>query len=289
MKHHEENITPHRLLKLAGTTLALIHLALSSARGDNPSIAAADFTSAPQTHADQVLTRTLPDLVSRGLVRSGRFDVYEREKLNTILREQSFQVSGFADSKTAVAMGKLAGVRYILTGQIIDNGAKTQTFSGYGMSTRTTFYNLAVSIKIVDVETGRNLLDEMREAKMDDVTESRVDASTIRMHLAENVATNLVQAVLESRVFKPAEATGEKLVAVKFTSEPEKADVDIDGVFYGNTGGAIKIPSGLHQITISLSGYDKWSKKVQISSELPPIHVKLARVAETRIEVQSKP
>ena len=61
---------------------------LSVRAADLPSIAVADFTS------DQwrtTLTHGLPDIISDALVNSGRFDVYEREKLNTVMREQGLQ------------------------------------------------------------------------------------------------------------------------------------------------------------------------------------------------------
>ena len=97
-------------------TVILLLLGLAVARGEElPSVAVADFTSDQHT----TLTHGLPDMIADALVNSKRFDVYEREKLNTIMREQNFQASGFADPQTAVSLGKVAGVHYIVTGQIL--------------------------------------------------------------------------------------------------------------------------------------------------------------------------
>src|SRR5271170_630922 len=155
-------------LAMKKLTLLFFWIGLLAVRAaDLPSIAVADFTS-DQWHT--TLTHGLPDILSDGLVNSKRFDVYEREKLNTIMREQSFQASGFADPQTAVALGKLAGLRYILTGQILDYGQETKTFSGYGVTTRTTFYRLRAGIKILDVKTGKVLFsrNDSAEEKVDE-------------------------------------------------------------------------------------------------------------------------
>jgi hypothetical protein len=64
---------------------------------DLPSIAVADFTSDKNT----TLTHGLPDVISDDLVNSKLFDVYERDKLNSVMREQGLQASGFVDPQTA--------------------------------------------------------------------------------------------------------------------------------------------------------------------------------------------
>ena len=64
-------------------TVILLMLGLSAARGaELPSIAVADFTSDQRT----TLTHGLPDMVADSLVNSKRFDVYERTKLDTIMK-----------------------------------------------------------------------------------------------------------------------------------------------------------------------------------------------------------
>src|SRR5258708_18649761 len=99
-------------------TVILLMLCLSAARGEGlPSIAVADFTSDQRT----TLTHGLPDMVADALVNSKRFDVYERGKLDTIMKEHCFQVCGSADPQTAVALGKGAGGRYSLTGPILQD------------------------------------------------------------------------------------------------------------------------------------------------------------------------
>ena len=266
-------------------TIILLMFSLSAARGvELPSVAVADFTSDLHT----TLTHGLPDMVADSLVNSRRFDVYERGKLDTIMKEQGFQASGFADPQTAVALGKVAGVHYILTGQIIDYGREIRDFSGYGVRTRTSFYRLKAGIKVLDVKTGKVLFSRNDGAE-EQVTEGNntfVSDTTMDSKLAQAVSDKLVKALLDDDIFKDQKESAAALLPVKITSEPDHADVEVDGVFYGNAGGDIKIPSGLHLITVSLPGYEKWSKKVLVREDLS-FNATLTK-PDVRIEVDHK-
>jgi len=259
---------------------------LSPVFGANlPSIAVADFTSDKNT----TLTHGLPDVISDDLVNSKLFDVYERDKLNSVMREQGLQASGFVDPQTAVALGKVAGVHYILTGQIIDYGHESKTFSGYGVTTRSTVWSLKAAIRVIDVQTGKVLFshrDEAEETVSEDQGMSVTD-TTMDTKLAEEVANKLIQALEADDSFK-APAAAIALIPVKITSEPDHADVEVDGVFYGNAGGEVKLPSGLHLVTVSLPGYEPWSKKVIVQDGLS-INAALIKKADERIEIQQTP
>ena len=248
-----------------------------------PSIAVADFTCDRRTG----LTRGLPDLITDGLVNSGRFDVYEREKLSTLMREQGLQASGVVDPETAAALGKLAGVHYILTGHIIDYGRETRNFSGYGVQTRTTIYRLKAGIKVMEVKTGK-LLFSKNDGAEETVSETQGLSSsdtTMDTKLAEKVSEKLIKSLLENDSFKaPGESTP-AMLPIKVTSIPDHADVEVDGVFYGNAGGEINLPAGVHAVTVSLPGYEKWSKKVLVHEGIS-LNAALVKKADVRIDVQ---
>ena len=259
-------------------TLPAVHAA------ELPSIAVADFTS--DTHTG--LARGLPDLLAEGLVNSKRFDVYEREKLTTIMREQGFQASGFVDPQTAVGLGKVAGVQYVLTGKIIDYGREIRDFSGYGVRTRTSFYRLKAGIRVLDVKTGKVLFsrNEGAEESEPESQGMHVADTTMDAKLAEQVSAKLIKALLEDDALKAPAESAASLLPVKISSVPDRADVEVDGVFYGNAGADIKIPSGMHLVTISLPGYEKWSKKVLVREGLS-INATLTKKVDKRIEVET--
>ena len=61
------------------------------------------------------------------------------------------------------------------------------------------------------------------------------------------------------------------------------ADIEVDGVFYGNAGGQMKRPEGLHLVKISLPGYEVWDKKVRIAEGT---RIKAMLVEETQADVR---
>ncbi|PJZ70924.1 curli assembly protein CsgG [Leptospira perolatii] len=64
------------------------------------------------------LGRSLTDKMIRELFQSKTFILLERDRLNKIIGEQSFQKSGLVLSDEMVSIGKLSGAEYLLLGQI---------------------------------------------------------------------------------------------------------------------------------------------------------------------------
>src|SRR6188474_282308 len=62
---------------------------------------------------------------------SSKFTVLEREKLALIMKEQGLSATGAVDPQTAAKVGRLLGVKYILTGGI-DKFAINTTRGGIG-------------------------------------------------------------------------------------------------------------------------------------------------------------
>ncbi|MDQ8186723.1 CsgG/HfaB family protein [Pelagicoccus sp. SDUM812002] len=247
---------------------------------DDPRIAVVDFSSESTTG----LSYGLPDQIAEDLVNTGKYEVYERSKLNTLLQEQDFQESGFANPDSAIAFGKLSGVDYIITGQIADFGQETRNFSGYGVSSRTTFYRLKAGLKVVDATTGRIVFSRSATAE-ESVVEgrsSRVSDSTVDVRLVEILSAELVAALQEKDPFKSKRKDG--LVSLEVLSEPANADVEVDGVFYGNAGSAFEVSEGLHTIKVSLPGFEVWEKKVMVREGMT-FKATLSRKVDARIEV----
>ncbi|MGC9450048.1 MAG: CsgG/HfaB family protein [Oceanipulchritudo sp.] len=267
-------ILPFFLLLMAGS-------ALSSA----PTIGVADFG----THFDGTVDRIVPNLITENLINSGQFVFYERDKLDSLLREQGFQSSGMVDPTTAVALGKLSGIDYILTGEVVDFGREVRDFSGYGVRTRTTFHRLEVAVRILETQTGRVVFSktEMAEEKQNQGSGTRVLDTTIDAKLGRIVADRLSSAILASPVFRVEEELPSEPAFVTITSEPENASIEIDGVFYGNTGAPLEIPEGLHRIRVSLPGFEVWDKKVMVRDGTN-FHVPLVRSADIRVEVEEE-
>ena len=61
---------------------------------------------------------------------SSRFSVIEREKLDLVLKEQGLATSGALDQQTAAKVGRVLGIKYIITGAI-DKFAINTTKAGF--------------------------------------------------------------------------------------------------------------------------------------------------------------
>jgi len=90
----------------------------------------------PQTDAS-----ALTDRLRAELFLTGKFVVLEREKMDTILKEQQFQLSGCTSDACAVEAGQLLAVEQIVAGSVSKVG---QTYS--------------VTARLIGVEKG-NLLN----------------------------------------------------------------------------------------------------------------------------------
>ena len=62
------------------------------------------------------------DVFVTELVKSGKFRVVEREQLEALMQEKGLTLSGDVDPKTAMRVGKLLGVNYLLTGAVTEYG-----------------------------------------------------------------------------------------------------------------------------------------------------------------------
>lgn len=97
---------------IIGLTMLLCGLATGGLAATR--VAVVDFTD--ETGMDMA-GHVVGGIVER-LIAHPEFDVYERNRLKYILDEQGLQQTGLVSENQAVDLGKLAGVQYIITGQV---------------------------------------------------------------------------------------------------------------------------------------------------------------------------
>lgn len=251
--------------------LAALVFLIPTASWALPRIAVVDFDT--NKYSSQIAGDQLADYVIDELVNTGLFDVVEREKMNSITRELGFGASGLVDPSSAAQMGRLAGARLLMTGRVISLGQEEKTFSGYGIQSRSTVLSLSVSVRIVDTESG-SIAFSTRTTTHRTITETggmNVRTNTAYGALAEQAANELVGEISRSGRFEQRSthqdaSTAISLVGVEVSSTPVNADVEVDGIFYGNAGSTLQLPQGLRSVRISLAGYQPWEKRVMINS-----------------------
>lgn len=267
--------------KVAIIAVMLSLFAFSAHAQEPPTIAVLDF----ETTVDTDAVSQLPALLTDALINSGSFTVVERSRFDQIVKEQGLTSTGFVDPATAVSLGEVAGASFLLAGEVIDASKESRVFKGFGTVSKTDIYILRVGVRIIETRTGKAIFSTIKEAEEREYASANllVDGRTVESILAQTVAGKIMDEILQAEAFMGlGPAGGAALVRVSITSDPSDADIEVDGVFYGNAGGEMKLPEGLHLVKISLPGYEVWDKKVRI---VDGTRIKAMLVEETQADV----
>jgi len=94
------------------------------------------------------------DVFVTELVKSGKYRVVEREQLAALMQEKNLSLSGDVDPSTAVRIGKLLGVNYLLTGSVTEYGNTDVSGGGFGVSAGKRKFVAAMNARLIDTSTG---------------------------------------------------------------------------------------------------------------------------------------
>jgi curli biogenesis system outer membrane secretion channel CsgG len=163
-----------RVRLFAGVAVAVLALATAgaasaqtAAKAKRPLVAVTDFdygTVGYHWWGDYDIGKGMADQVMNELLEEGSFRVVERKKLDTILAEQDFAHSDRADPGAAKLskMGKVLGVRYIITGSITKFGGEQKgqggSVKGVHVGVGKAKTEVTVTARMVDTTTGEVLL-----------------------------------------------------------------------------------------------------------------------------------
>ncbi len=129
------------------------------------------------------LAESVEDGVTDEIVRMGGAKVYTRTEMRKIMEEQKFQMSGLVDETTLINIGKLAGVKYIITGSVnnvnlrwvslqeLKGGLKQHlglvgTVLTVGAEAREGWnIDTDIALRIIDVETGEIVFSKIVKGK----------------------------------------------------------------------------------------------------------------------------
>jgi len=105
------------------------------------------------------------DEITATLFNSNYFDVLDRQHLDALIKEHKLNLSGFIDESTAAELGEFIGAAALVFGRIqadqyaedLTKGRSWTDKKGnvHQLHFRKGTYNLAVNIKIVDMQTAR--------------------------------------------------------------------------------------------------------------------------------------
>ena len=154
-----------RILSLALLCILALTLtvpaALAADKSSKPRIAVIEFKNKADNqwwyHGG---AEAMQDVFVTELVKSGKFRVVEREQLQALMAEKNLSLSGDVDPSTAVKIGKLLGVNYLLTGSVTEYGVTDKGAHGRSIGRLPGFaagkrsFVAAVNARVIDTSTG---------------------------------------------------------------------------------------------------------------------------------------
>jgi curli biogenesis system outer membrane secretion channel CsgG len=128
---------------------------LDAGRTPTAVVAVMQFSGGPLV--EEGLRFRMSDILITDLVRSGRFEVVERERLDVVLAEQKLQTDGLTDvSQTALRLGRILNAELVVFGLV--TSATHQKLDKFSYDLMRS--EVAVDIRAVDASTGRVVISE---------------------------------------------------------------------------------------------------------------------------------
>ena len=103
------------------------------------------------------------DMLQTALVKTRRFDVIERTRLDAILEEQGLGIDGIIDKEQAAVSGKISGIDFILMGTITKCGFTEKPIRIKNFEQIQKIIEFTVDFRLTDVHTGQVVLADFVE------------------------------------------------------------------------------------------------------------------------------
>lgn len=145
-------------------TLLLASVHYSKADFQKTKIAVLDFELIGDKFETEGMGAILSEWFITSIVKSGRFDVVERAMLQKILAEQKLHTTGIIDDSSASELGKILGVKVIITGSVLKIGS-----------------SIEINSRVISVESGSIIAAESTRSGSDSDLYSSVEQLTDRI------------------------------------------------------------------------------------------------------------
>lgn len=142
-------------------------------------------------------TKMLSSELVTFLVNTRKFDVIERNRINSILNEQEFSSTGMVDAQSAIQMGKLIGTDYMVMGKVevvrAMRESKPIPYTDY--IKHTSIGDMIVNMRIVDTRTGK--IVSAKKVKTHSAIDGKQPAEVFLDQLKEDTVRKMVVEVID--------------------------------------------------------------------------------------------
>ena len=174
-------------------------------------------------------------------------------------------------------IAKETGATHLIYGTVSDIHSRTNSFSGYGINTNTTTYQLDVTIKMIDLAAQHSVYSNVytgsyREQRPVSTEQFDNDIYLSLMKSAlEQAAEDLYDVCREGRKNKVTVTPMPYMITVTPTAgegfKASQAVICADGVVVGAGGEAFPLPEGSHKIEIKADGYQSKTLSLDVKSD----------------------
>jgi len=269
-------------LKLTGILSCVMVLMFLTTAWAKDHVAIMDFENKSQ-HGGWRLGQGASDILTTELVKAGKFDVMERDRLAAIIKEQNLGASGRIDPSTAARIGKIIGVEYIITGAITEYGQSKSSLGYQDIKLGKTGYHATVDIRMINAATGQIVFADSESHSGSSYAGSLFGISAGES-FNEKKATEVMRAAIKNLAakitFASIKSGGGKSTAGSSGSKTLVADVD-GNIIMLNKGKNAGLKTG-QEVTISRKG--KIIKDPETGKVLKIKYKKIGAIKLTEVE-----
>ncbi len=142
------------LLTVLLSMAAILFLTSLPSAYAKPRIAVVDFENKAGGWGGWRLGNQAADMLTTEIVKTDKYSVMEREKLDAVLKEQNLGQSGRVDPSTAAKIGKILGVDVIVTGAVTEFGKSEAGGGGWALNIKKDTYAGVIDARMIRVNTG---------------------------------------------------------------------------------------------------------------------------------------
>ncbi|MFQ5706276.1 MAG: CsgG/HfaB family protein [bacterium] len=186
----------------------------------------------------------ISEMITTELVKTGHFQVIERQELDRILEEQNLGATGIVTPQSAAQVGKVLGVELAVMGAVTEFGYKKSDVGGrvkgFGLGLRRQSATVAIDCRMVNTTTGEIVAaDNIRKEK----SAKGIKVDTRKLHFKSRKAFD------ESLVGKAARDAVKGVVGLIDQSAPKipwqaKVITVKNGSVYINAGAVAGVTAG---------------------------------------------
>lgn len=130
-------------------------------QGPLPKVAVLTFRDTASAGTNVGFGDAISEMMTTALIRSNYFEVIERAQIKKILEEQQFSISGSVDSNTAIELGRLLGVEYIVVGSVARLGTLFEA-----------------DVRVIETQSGKGVLAESGTSRGEENLRAMVNSIT---------------------------------------------------------------------------------------------------------------